>query len=382
MDWGKALASPEQPVTDQPAAAAVADQLNTTTPPEEAPVLAPPVAEEQLQPTPDTPPTPAAPAAPAPFDFAALDPMSGGLIKDEASFKAILPKLTEYDALKAKNDELSALMAKAPSFADDEVRILNELKAGGASKEQIKTFQKINEYGNLAELPDRDARIARMVMIDGVKPSVAEYKVDQQYSIGNEDLSEIDREVNDDNLRVDAIKDREALAKYKAEITQPNQVSPEELQLQHEAKKVAHQAQIKPYVKDVVTTIPNLGVFNLSGKDGAEAVNFELPFDESTRAQIQTGVENFFMDGLVPVTPENTRLALQYARAEYFREHAGEMLAAAYAKGVNLTTEALTNKYENRSGLRPQQDSPIVQGNAAAETAAWMANKVNRVGQQ
>lgn len=354
--------------TDAPAAAAVADQLNTNTTTEQS---------QQTNNTEAAPPAAVAETATEPDYNTLIDKMSKGKIKDLASFEAILPRIEEYDTLKAERDDLSAKMAKVPVYADDEVRILNELKTAGASKEQIKTFQKINEYGSIKDMPDREARIAKMVMIDGVKPSVAELKVDREYKV-NEELSEEDREILDDEMRVSILKDREELEKFKASVSSPNQISPEEAQLQQQTKLAAHQAVVKPYVADVIKSISNMGVFNLSGKEGDEAVNFELGIDDATRAKLGGYVENFFMDGLTPVTPESTREALHYARAEFVRENLGDILKSAFEKGDSIATKRMTDKYENRTGLQTPGDNTVLQTSESAETAAWMQKKVNK----
>lgn len=309
-----------------------------------------------------------------------LDKMSGGLIKDEAGFKAVLPKLSEYESIKETNKELSAKMAAAPVFADDEVRILNELKAAGASKDQIKSFQKINEYGTISEMPDREARIARMVMIDGVKPSVAEIKVDREFKLGDESISDEEREILNDDLRVAANNDRKELEKFKAQVSNATQLPPEEVQLKQQADLLAHQAKVKPYVSEVMKAVPNLGAFDLSaGKDPGDVVKYEIPIDDNIRQELGQYVENYYIDGLTEVTPENTRLAMNYARAEYFRTHAAEVLQSAFMHGVSVTTEKLVNKYENRSGLKQPGEKPLVGGeNAAAETAQFMSNVANR----
>lgn len=376
------------PLNDQQQAPAAPDApaapiVNANEPPApDAPTPPVPENNSQSQPTNTAPP-----AAPQTIDYNKyLHEMSGGVIKDVDGFKAVLPRLAEYDTLKSENERLAAEMAQAPKLADDEVRIFNELKASGASKEQIKQFHKINEYGTIGEMPDRDARIAKMVMVDGVKPSVAEMKVDREFKLKDEDISPEEREILDDDLRVAARADKQALEAFKSKVSAPANVPAEEVQLQQQAQLLAHQNKVKPYVKDVMTSIPNLGTFNLAyGKEGEAnhiAVAYEVPIDEAIRTKLGQYVENYFIDALTPVTPENTLLALNYARAEYFREHSGELLQNAFEKGVSLTTEKLVNKYENRSGLKPDTDNPILPGKSdAAATAKFFSDKVNRVNQ-
>lgn len=388
MDFGKALGIAEEVSTGAAGApegntntdAPVTD-LTTGAPAPDAPTTGAPEAQSQ---TPNTPTGDAAPAAPQTptIDYDKyFDAMSGGLIKTVDGFKAVLPKITEYDNLLSEKERLSAEMAKAPKFADDEVRILNDLKASGASKDQIKSFHKINEYGNISEMPDKDALIAKMVMIDGVKPSVAELKVDRDFKLNNGDLSEDEKEILTDDMRVAAVNAKKELEKFKAQASQVNSTTPEELQLQQTAALQVHQSKVVPYVKEVMASVPNLGVYYLSGKEGdTDAVTIEIPLDDATRAQLGQYVQNYLMDGLTDVTPETTREAMHYARAEYFRTNADRLFRDMYARGVSDTTEKLVNKYENRSGLREQGENPIIPNGSGDETATWMANRVNRVG--
>lgn len=385
--------SGEQNNTDMPANKAPAASADvTTTPAANAAPAADPAANNEppaggqspQSQAPNTAKPADAPTAdankPAPDFNAMLDEMSGGVIKDEAGFKAFLPKLTEYETLRETNERLAAEMAGAPKFVDDEVRILNELKAAGASKEQIKTFHKINEYGSIKEMPDRDALIAKMVMIDGVKPSVAEKKVDREYKIGDESVSEEDREIMDDDLRVAANKTREELEKFKTAVSTANNLPPEELRLQQQAELMQHQANVKPYVADVVKAIPHMGEYVLSPKtETSDEVKFTVPIDDAVRAQISQHLENYFMDGQTEVTPATTREALEYSRAEYFKNNAEKIFQAIDAAAVARTEERMIAKYENRSGLKPQGDNPV-QGDAndATKTATFMQKVATR----
>lgn len=372
--------------TTAPAAPSTEQQVTGTVPAAEAVIETPPVNQEPpaQQQTPNTPP-PAdakpvdAPPAATPDYNTFLDKMSEGLIKDEDSFKAALPQIKEYGTLKKERDELAAKMAQAPVFADDEVRILNELKRSGASKEQIKTFQKINEYGSVSEMSDKDALIAKMVM-DGTKESTAEIKVERMFKLNEEDMDPTEREVLDDDMRVAAKEAKAGLEQLKAKASEVPVAVPEETELQKQAKIQAHESAVKPYVRDVMSALPHLGVFSLApAKDGAKEVSYTMPIDDNIKAELGNYVQNYFMDGLVPVTPETTMEAMAYARAEYFRTNAEKVFQDVFHQGYSKATEVLTNKYENRSGLKPQKDNPVLQGtNDAAATANFAAKVANR----
>lgn len=381
MDFNQALGIPATPP------AAVEPPVNTpptdtiTTPP-----AAPPAADTQTLPPNNQQPAaadaPPATTPPAPDFNSILDKMSDGMIKDENGFMAVLPQLKEYPNLKKANEELTAKLAAAPTFADDEARIFNDLKKSGATKEQLQQFQKINEVGDIKELTPVEARIAKMVLVDGIKPSVAKLKVEKEYKIGDENVDSDDREILDEDLRVAADKDREELTKFKAKVSNVEQVAPEELQLRQQAATTQHEQQIKPYVKDLVTGLPNLGTYAVTtAKDGVDAISFEIPINDSAKAEIGKAVENFFMDGLTPVTKENTIMALSFARADYFQQHAGEIFASIGDKVESLVTERLSQKYERRTPLLPGQDNPINGGTSDAKAQAdWMEKKVNKRG--
>jgi len=389
MDFEKALAplnELNQQQQNTPAAPAEGQQ-NNGTPPEGAqpPAGAPPAADnnQQSQQQTNTPPAGSPPAAPTINYAEYLDRMSGGLIKDEDSFKLVIPQLQEYPTLKQKFDELSSQLEKAPKFANDEVRIYNELVASGASREQLDSFQKINAVGELKDLTPYEARIARMVLVDGVKPSVAKLKVDREFKIGDDyaGIDPTEREILDEDLRVAANKDREELAKFKAQVSDTGKVAPEELALQQQANIQQHTAQVKPYVKSLVTDLPHLGQFTLIEKDdakGIDGVAYEVPMTEAYRTELNQYVENFFMDGLTPITKENTITALAYARAELFRNHAGEIFKEFYDTMVPQVEQRIINKYENRSGLKPAVDNPNPGANPASEMAGFMKQVAER----
>lgn len=339
------------------------------------------VATQEQAPT-NQPNTPPAVQAPTPEQYAEyLDRMSGGLIKDESGFLSVLPQLNEYPTLKAKADGLASQLEKAPKFANDEVRIYNELVAQGKSREQLKNFQKINEVGDIKELSPIDARIARMVLVDGVKESVAKLIVEREFKIGDESIEDTDREILDEQLRVAANKDREALDAFKAKVSDTGTVPAEELALQQAARVQEHTKAITPLVNNLVNGLPHLGEFDILVEDaekGTPGYKYTIPITDEIKTEMNGYVKNFLMDGLMEPTQENYITALSYARAETFRTHASEIFKAFGAEVIAQTEQRMIDKYENRSGLRMQQDNPRPGGNPAAETAGFMADVANR----
>lgn len=312
--------------------------------------------------------------------FVTLDRMSGGRFKDETGFRSALDQLGEYPTLKQNFEELSARMAEVPKFANDEVRIYNELIQGGATREKVNTFLQLNQLGDLKELSDKDALIAYAVMVKDSKQTAASLRVERDYKLNDESLTPEERELLDDDMRVAGADARKELAKFKAEVSSTQQHTPEEVRLQNEARLLAHQSQVKPYARDVVAAIPHMGDFTMvAGKDGQEAVKYQIPMDDTTRTTLAQHVENYFLDGTTPINEQTTREALSYAWAEHFRVNAQKILSDVYNDAVTKTTEKLVAKYENRSGVDGGQDRPLVgAGNDAKSMAQFMTGVANR----
>ena len=309
-----------------------------------------------------------------------LDRMSEGLIKDEGTLKSVLPQLKEYPELKRQLEEMQKQVEAAPKFYDDEVRLYNELKAAGATKEQLRNFQKINDAGDLSELSDIDARIARMVMIDGVKESVAKLKVEREYKLKDENLDPTDRELLDDDLRVAAKKDREELAKYKAEVSSTGKPSPEEIKLQEAVKVNEHNARLEPYLNDFVSALPHMGSIPVrEAKDGQDGLSFDLPISDDARSEIKGYMQGYFLDGLTPITRENTIAAAQYAKAEYYRTHEQEIFKAYTDFLIPKLTEEITARFERQTGIKMPKDNPAAGAqNTGAKAMAEFVQGVAR----
>lgn len=312
--------------------------------------------------------------------YTTLDRMSGGRFKDESAFRSALEQLGEYPTLKQNFEEISARMAEAPKFANEEVRIYNELIQSGASREKVNTFLQLNQLGDLKDLSDKDALIAFAVMVKDSKQNAASLRVERDYKLNDETLTPEERELLDDDMRVAGADARKELAKYKAEVSSTQQQAPEEQRLQEQARLSAHQSQVKPYARDIVAAIPHMGDFTMvAGKDGQDAVKYQIPMTDASRATLTQYVENYFMDGTTPINEQTTREALSYAWAEHFRTNAQQILSDVYTDAVTKTTERLVAKYENRSGVDGGQDRPFVgAGNDAKSMAQFMSGVANR----
>ena len=112
----------ENDVIDQPGLEAAFQQALERTPAASADVVQEPAPEPTPAATPE--PTPSA----QPDYWSVLSEKTGGVIKDEESLNAIMPKAKGYDDLETK---LRDLETKIPSFKNDETKVLYEAWANG-----------------------------------------------------------------------------------------------------------------------------------------------------------------------------------------------------------------------------------------------------------
>lgn len=332
----------------------------------------------------DTPAEPAAqvpePAAVAPEPqpavtnepynyWAELEQKTEGLVKDEETFNSILEKSKNYETLAAEKAELEKNQWKP---ANDYISTLDTLVRNGAKPDQIKAFVKLNEYGDLDALVNENpiqARIARLVLIDGYSEEVAVKKANREFDFAQFDETEPDQKDDADILReelkVTARKDLEALKEYRKDLS----VVPNPEKESAEAARLAEIAQISTYNKTVEQEAPKIaGNFPpklaYEFKIGDESINFEDTIEkEFLEKQLPNLVADYFKDSLDPVNAQTISEAYSYAFGEYLKANDGKRLERAYQKGFTEATERTVNKYENRSGLPKAQENTLIAAN-------------------
>lgn len=342
----------EAPVIDAPAAAAApvvaAPPATNDTPPAEAAVAAPAAAET------------AAPAAVTAPDYnAILNEISGGVVTNLDSFKAVLPQIQQFETIQQRNTELEAEIAKNP-FASDYVKKLNELIGSGAKPDQIEAFQSINRLGEVADMPSRDALINHKVLIEGYPRSIAEMKVDKEFDLASENLLPAEKEIMQADMDVAARGAKDALAKYKADISTIPVAQPEESALKQQALVQTHTTAVKAAIPQLVGQFVGIGAKTLTTKVGDDVIeaSLDINYSDDFKAKIPAILEDYFMDGLTPITPENIEKAKQTIRAHYVLGHEDEIMgkwALEFGKKVKEHVDAI---YENRSGIKPPEDNP------------------------
>jgi hypothetical protein len=304
-----------------------------------------------------------------------VDEITGGMFKDVDAFKQSLPKLSEYDKLKTERDTFEAKTKENP-FASDYVKILNDLVSKGATVDQLNNFQKINAIGDINTLSPIDAKVAKLVLIDGYKESVARKMVDKDYPITDYDDGSDEKEILEEKLRVDSNTDKAALAQYKAQtstVTNPA----EDVQLQTLAQKAQHETYVKSTVPNIASQINGMGELSFKNKDGVEQGKLKFDYPAEFKAQIGDKLTEYFMDGQTPINNETVQEAFKTINAYYLDENfpviSQRIWDSAYAKA----TEDAINKYENKSGL-PKSPEVQVSENSNADYNKFLNGLVGK----
>lgn len=305
-----------------------------------------------------------------------LEEKSGGLFKDEDSFKQSLPKISEYETLVQQKADLEKNQIK---YANGFVKELNELAQSGASKDQLKAFVKLNEAGELSELSPLDAKVAKLVLVDGYSEVVARKKVERDFPLDELEEGTDERQILEDELRVSSKGDLEALNKYKTQLTtveNPEKEAQEQQRLQQIALSEQHKLIVKQEAPKIASTINGLGNINLNGKEGDDAVTLDMPFAEDYKAKVQAMAENYFMDNNEPITQDGINNFQLYAKASYLAENFDRIAKSIYTHAESIVTERVVNKYENRSGLAPQVE-PQVEVNKQEQYQSFLERVAN-----
>lgn len=345
--------------------------------PNEAPVMEAPINEPAAAPTPapemgsvaqpeaQPAPTPE-PAKVEPVDYNKIvAELTGGSFTDVELFKQAFPKIKDYDTLATTKTELEQKLQEQ-SFANDYVKIFNDLVKGGATPDQLKSFQQINLIGDLKDLSPIDAKVAKLVLIDGFRESVAKKMIERDYPLDDYEEGTDEREIMQEKLRVESNADRMSLEKFKSDLTKVDNSAQENQRLQQLAAVEQHKSLVNQYVPQIASKVNGMGELEFKSKEGDGAkIKFDYP--EDFKSTIQERLTAYFMDGNTPVTNENVEHALKHINAVYLDNNFPQIAQKIWADAENATWEKAVNKYENRSGLPSTPEIQVNANNSQAE---------------
>lgn len=322
----------------------------------------------------DAPVVPAKPAAAAqqaagdqsnaePFD-AQLERFSNGVFKTPAQLLDAVTKLNGFDDLNKEVQQLRDQVSKAPKFADEFEQKRNELKLSGASKETLKTFEKLNDLGDLNTLDPLEAKVMKLVLVDGMSEKVARLKVERQFPM--EDTHDEDEiEIMKEDLRISAASDLKALQAYKVEITTP---TPNDSKLLSEAGKAQLNEALTPALATFTSSLQKLTTLNLGpDKEGVPAVALDVPVTESDKKFFEDNIKEYMLDNGLPLTTENFNEARQVATEKFVALKLPEISNLIWKTADAHYAKFYSEKYENPGG-KPRSEG-VTKGNDSAKSA-------------
>lgn len=305
-----------------------------------------------------------------------LSEQTGGVITSVENFKEALPKISQYEAVLQQKEELEKSKI---TYANSFVKELNELALSGANQDQLKAFVKLNDKGDLNELSPVEAKVHKLVLVDGYSEEIARKLVDRDFSPERYDEGTDEYEIAKEELRLSAKADVEALKKYKADLTtvsNPEKDQQEQLRLQQIAQTEQHERLVRQEAPKIASYIHGLGKTNLNGKEGDEAVFLDFQFPDEFKSKLPAMVESYFLDSNEPITQDSVNDFTTYAKASYLVENFDKVAKSIFSHAESVTREKISNKYENRSGLAPQVE-PDVQISANEARQAFLERVAN-----
>jgi hypothetical protein len=291
----------------------------------------------------------AAPTTEAPDFDKFIAEASGGIFKTTDEFKSNLPKFSSYDEVIRERDSLKEKAEKDP-FVNQYAKKINELLASGASQEQIDNFHKINRVGNINDLNPLDAKLAKMVLVDGWKEDIAKLQLAQDFPLDDYEADSPERKIMEERLRISAEQDKKALNDYKTDMSTPKAVATEEVLLQQQAAQKQHDDYVKQTVPQITKELKGMGELTFKIKDGDE---FKMAFDypDDFKKNMGNLLFDYFSDGMTQINQETIGQAFRAINANYLDQNFPQVAQKIYEQAYANAWEKAVNKYENKSGL-------------------------------
>lgn len=281
-----------------------------------------------------------------------------GFIKDEETLNIALERARKYEEVLKEKDELAANQFKP---ANSYIETLNKMATDGASKDQVKAFIKLNEWGDINDMSPEELLVAHKVLLLNNSEEVARWKTSNEHN-----LSSIAEEYGEDSMEYKAAKEEQRLSaerakteleSYRKELTTVDapKVSPEE---QQRLDAIARQAE---YTKLVEKEAPKIAK-EMPTK--ASYGGIEVSYTPEFIKQQESIVKDFFTSTGLPINKESLEQAEGYAKVRFFVDNEEKIVEHMKKTIESELTEKISNKYENRSGLAEEQvtaDQPVAQ---------------------
>lgn len=289
----------------------------------------------------------------------------------------------DYEALQERVRQLEAELNSV--FADPYEKARNDLKKSGANAEKLKAFEFINNLGDLSKLSDEEAIVQRMIFEEERKESVARHLVQKNYSgayqkqMDEDDddyvpFDEVQKELDLDNLRVDANKARQFLQGQLKEMIP----SPESQNLLQAQARQNYQAQLNPVVEQFKSDFAAFKQeVKVTDKDGNVTAQYAYSYPKGFQEIAPIMARDYLADNNIPITPETVAEAREYVDAMFWKTCGPNMLKNAMSKSYAQGQKAAQMAYENPNFERggtpvAGQVNTIAKSQKEAEAkAAW-----------
>lgn len=279
-----------------------------------------------------------------------LEESSGGLFKSEDDFKASLSKIQEYDVLKTRITELEN--EKDTLFANDEIKLLNDLHKEGKTSEQIEEFISLRKLGDLSTLDAKEVLVQDLIS-KGSSRSVAEELVERKYKLNSisldedtltdEELEKNKREIelNKAEMAMDANPLREKLIEKLSSLTKP--VDPTQEALAKAAAEKAYKQKLEPFVSKLADDFP-------SKVEIVEGLRFDV--DPEFKESVKSFAQQHFLD--TEVNPETVGAFVDIQKAIFLAQNKDKIFKAIQDKTTTEVTEKVKAQFVNNHGLERQ----------------------------
>lgn len=301
-----------------------------------------------------------------------IDERSQGLVKDEETFTSFVQRAKDYESIVKTKEELENNQFKP---ANSYIETLNKMVLDGATSEQINAFAKLNQYGEIKDLSPLDAKVTKMVLVDGYSESVARKLVEREFGGEEYDEDSDDKLILQEKLRVSSEADKKTLEAYKKDLTtiiNPEKEASEKARLEEIANTEAYNKALKSQAPVLAQHFPQKVSYDLS--DGEEKVSFEHSFADDFKNKMPSMVEAYFENTREPINPQTAQEAYEYAFASYLLENHQKVVQDVWNKASSYYAEKYSNKYENRTGLPQEAEVTRQQEMSQGQMSAFLKN--------
>jgi hypothetical protein len=304
--------------------------------------------------------------------------MAGTEFKTEEEVKSYLEQTKNFQSSenekKLISEQYEALKGTIPQFANDEIKKLNELILGGATKEQVGAFNKINSVGDLKDLKPIDAVRLALQLRDGLTEDEANNVINRKYKL-DESIYEAEDIIGSNiDLKLAAKNDLDYLNTFKAKASEAP-VSPQQKSQEDFQKEVAQYIQrVTPIANSIGQEFASIKGVNVNGVQGDNALLLDLPVSEETQKAVSQWVSEFATANNIDFNnPSGMAELKRFAKYNVIAENFDNMVIHIN----NKAEERVRAEFNNPASINRGKDAPAstdAQSRAKADED-WVLNR-------